>query len=131
MGSITDTPVICLATWVLKRPNLEELENWGISPGDLNSNIALPYKESSLPLRTEYSCLRCIIAESGMTQISDEAEIEKLVAEIIKNNPQQVAQFKAGKETVLMFFVGQLMKGTKGRANPDLAQKIIRKALAA
>jgi aspartyl-tRNA(Asn)/glutamyl-tRNA(Gln) amidotransferase subunit B len=70
-----------------------------------------------------------IIKEKGLTQISDEGELEKIIADVIKNNPKQVEQFKSGKETVIMFFVGQVMKATKGRAKPDAVQKLLRKAL--
>lgn len=70
-----------------------------------------------------------IIAEAGMTQINDEAELEKFVQEIIRNNPKQVEEYKKGKETVLTYFVGQLMKLTKGRANPALANKLLKEAL--
>jgi aspartyl-tRNA(Asn)/glutamyl-tRNA(Gln) amidotransferase subunit B len=70
-----------------------------------------------------------VIAESGMTQISDEGELQKIVQEVIKNNPKQVEQFKAGKETVIMFLVGQVMKASKGKANPNLATKLLKQEL--
>lgn len=70
-----------------------------------------------------------IIAESGMAQISDEGELQKIVVEVIANNPKQVEQFKAGKEAVMMFLVGQVMKATKGRAKPDKAQSLLRSTI--
>ncbi len=70
-----------------------------------------------------------VIAESGMTQISDETELKKIIQEIIKNNPKQVEQYKSGKTTIIGFFVGQVMKVTKGRANPGLANKLLKQAL--
>jgi len=70
-----------------------------------------------------------IIKEQGLTQISDESELKKIIEEIISNNPRQAAEFKAGKDSVIMFFVGQVMKASKGRAKPDVAQKLLRKAL--
>jgi aspartyl-tRNA(Asn)/glutamyl-tRNA(Gln) amidotransferase subunit B len=70
-----------------------------------------------------------IIAESGMTQISDEGEIVKIVKEVIKNNPGPVEQYKAGKKTTIGFLVGQVMKASKGRANPGLANKLLSKEL--
>ncbi len=66
-----------------------------------------------------------VIAESGMTQISDEGELQKIVQEVIKNNPKQVEEYKAGKETVMMFLVGQVMKASRGKANPELTSKIL------
>lgn len=70
-----------------------------------------------------------IVKESGLTQISDEGELVKIVREVIKNNPAQVEQFKSGKETVIMYLVGQVMKASKGRAKPDLVQKLLRENL--
>ena len=70
-----------------------------------------------------------VIAESGLTQISDEGELLKVAQEVVKDNPKQVEQYKAGKEAVMMFFVGQMMKATKGRANPEVAAALLKKAL--
>jgi len=70
-----------------------------------------------------------IIAESGMTQISDEGEMVKIVQEVIKNNPGPVEQYKGGKKGVIGFLVGQVMKASKGRANPGLANKLLTKEL--
>jgi aspartyl-tRNA(Asn)/glutamyl-tRNA(Gln) amidotransferase subunit B len=72
-----------------------------------------------------------IIAASGLTQISNESELIAVIQEIIKNNPKQVEQFKSGKEAVMMFFVGQVMKATKGRGNPELVNKLLRQELSA
>lgn len=66
-----------------------------------------------------------IVAEKGLSQISDSGEIENIIAQVIANNPQAVADFKAGKQQSLTFLVGQIMKATKGRANPGLANKIL------
>jgi len=70
-----------------------------------------------------------IISEQGLSQISDTQEIEKAVVEVINSNPQPVADFKAGKEPALKFLVGQVMKATKGRANPNLVNEELRKKL--
>lgn len=70
-----------------------------------------------------------VIAESGMTQISNEDELTKIVQEVIRSNPKQVEQYKAGKETVMMFLVGQVMKASKGKANPGLVAKLLTKSL--
>jgi len=71
-----------------------------------------------------------VVAESGMTQISDEGELVKVIEEVIKNNPKQVEQYKGGKTTVIAYFVGQVMKATKGRANPGLVNKLLTNVLA-
>jgi aspartyl-tRNA(Asn)/glutamyl-tRNA(Gln) amidotransferase subunit B len=66
-----------------------------------------------------------IIQEKGLVQISDEGELAKIVEEVIANNPQSVADYKAGKEKALGALVGQVMKATKGKANPQVANKLI------
>ena len=65
-----------------------------------------------------------IVKENGWAQISDEGEIKKIVCEIIDANPQSVADFKSGKDRALGFLVGQAMKATKGKANPQLLNKL-------
>lgn len=60
-----------------------------------------------------------IIESQGLKQVTDSGAIEKLVDEVIAANPEQVAQYRAGKEKVFAFFIGQAMKVSKGKANPD------------
>jgi aspartyl-tRNA(Asn)/glutamyl-tRNA(Gln) amidotransferase subunit B len=71
-----------------------------------------------------------IIKERGISQISDTQELEKIVAEVINSNIQPVADYRAGKETALKFLVGQVMKATKGRANPQVVNEVLKKKLA-
>jgi len=71
-----------------------------------------------------------IVAEHGLSQISDTRQIEDLITQVIRDNPQAVADFKAGKETAIKFLVGQVMKVTKGRANPKLVNELLKKKLA-
>jgi aspartyl-tRNA(Asn)/glutamyl-tRNA(Gln) amidotransferase subunit B len=70
-------------------------------------------------------------AERGLTQISDASAIEEVVRQVVANNTQAVVDFKAGKEQALTFLVGQVMKATKGRANPKLVNEILRGELEA
>ncbi len=70
-----------------------------------------------------------IIESRGLKQITDTGAIEALVDEVIANNPAQVEQFKAGKDKVLGFFVGQIMKETQGKANPGQVNELLRKKL--
>ncbi len=70
-----------------------------------------------------------IVKEKGLEQISDEGKLKEIISEIIKNNPKQVEQFKGGKTKVLGFFVGQVMKATKGQANPQLVNKLLQEML--
>ena len=62
-------------------------------------------------------------------QISDSSALEKIIAEVIAANPKQVEQYRSGKKTVLGFFVGQVMKATKGQANPQLVNELLSKRL--
>lgn len=66
-----------------------------------------------------------IVKEKGLVQISDEGELLKIVTEIIDNNQQSVEDFKAGKEKAIGFLVGQVMKATKGKANPPMVNKLL------
>ena len=70
-----------------------------------------------------------IIEKRGLVQISDSASIDKLVAEVIAANPAQVEQFRAGKQQVLGFLVGQIMKASRGKANPQQVNEALRKQL--
>ena len=71
-----------------------------------------------------------IIKERGLSQISDTGELEKIVAEVINSNIQPVADYRSGKETALKFLVGQVMKATRGRANPQLVNEVLKRKLA-
>ena len=99
-----------------------------VDTGKASRNVA---KEKLLPemIKTGASPTK-ILEEKGLGQISNEDELVNIAREIIKNNPKQVEQFKSGKEAVLMFFVGQVMKACKGRANPDILQKLLKEELA-
>ncbi|MBI5188835.1 MAG: Asp-tRNA(Asn)/Glu-tRNA(Gln) amidotransferase subunit GatB [Nitrospirae bacterium] len=70
-----------------------------------------------------------IVKEKGLIQITDESAIEKAVDEVISKNPKEVARFKAGEEKLMGFFVGQVMKLTKGKANPQMVNELLKKKL--
>jgi aspartyl-tRNA(Asn)/glutamyl-tRNA(Gln) amidotransferase subunit B len=70
-----------------------------------------------------------IVAEKGLLQISDESAIEKAVDEIIAKHQKEAERFRAGEEKLLGFIVGQVMKATKGKANPQMLNDLIRKKL--
>ena len=70
-----------------------------------------------------------VVAEQGMGQISDTAALEGMIAELVAANPGPAEEFRQGREKVLGFFVGQIMKQTKGQANPQLLNELLRKAL--
>jgi aspartyl-tRNA(Asn)/glutamyl-tRNA(Gln) amidotransferase subunit B len=72
-----------------------------------------------------------IVKEKGLVQITDESAIEKQIDEILAANPEQVAGYKSGKTKLIGFFVGEVMKATKGKASPAVANKILEKKLSA
>lgn len=72
---------------------------------------------------------RTIVEERGMTQISDREELENLVKEVVEENPKVVEDFRKGKEKAVGFLVGQVMRKTKGRANPQLVNELIMRRL--
>ncbi len=70
-----------------------------------------------------------VIAEKGLKQVSDSGAIEALVDDIIAANPAPAAEYRAGKEKLLGFFVGQVMKASKGKANPALVNRLLKQKL--
>jgi aspartyl-tRNA(Asn)/glutamyl-tRNA(Gln) amidotransferase subunit B len=70
-----------------------------------------------------------IIEKHDLAQVSDEGELEKIVQEVIKENPQPSEDYKKGKEASLQFLVGQAMRKTKGKANPKVVSELLRKKL--
>jgi aspartyl-tRNA(Asn)/glutamyl-tRNA(Gln) amidotransferase subunit B len=70
-----------------------------------------------------------IVAAEGLAQISDTSAIEQAAREVIAKNPDNVAKFRAGNEGVFKFFVGQVMRATRGQANPQAVNDILRKLL--
>ena len=70
-----------------------------------------------------------VVEEQGLAQVSDEGAIREDVQRVLDNHPDDVAQFRAGKKKVLGFLVGQVMKATKGKANPKLVNEILRDLL--
>ena len=70
-----------------------------------------------------------IIEEHGLVQLSDTGEIDSLIDEVIAANPDQLASYRSGKETLFGFFVGQVIKASKGKANPKLVNERLRAKL--
>ena len=71
-----------------------------------------------------------IIEDKGLKQVTDSGAIEAIVDEVIANNADQAGQYRSGKEQLLGFFVGQVMKASKGKANPAQVNKILKEKLA-
>ncbi|HLD16478.1 MAG TPA: Asp-tRNA(Asn)/Glu-tRNA(Gln) amidotransferase subunit GatB [Coxiellaceae bacterium] len=70
-----------------------------------------------------------IIEQEGLKQISDSGALEKIIDEVIANNPEQLAQYRSGKDKLFAFFVGQIMKATQGRANPQQVNDLLKSKL--
>jgi len=70
-----------------------------------------------------------IIKEKGLTQIVDETEIEKIIEEVINDNPKPIEDYKSGKETACQFLVGQIMAKSKGKANPQIVNRLLKEIL--
>jgi aspartyl-tRNA(Asn)/glutamyl-tRNA(Gln) amidotransferase subunit B len=70
-----------------------------------------------------------IITEKNLAQTSDAGELEKIVENILASNQQSVNDYKAGKENALKFLIGQVMKESKGKANPQVVEEILKKKL--
>jgi len=70
-----------------------------------------------------------IIEEKGLKQITDDKAIDQMVEAVLQANPSQVEEYKAGKEKVLGFLVGQVMKASKGKANPGAVNKILKEKM--
>ena len=95
---------------------------WLIKHGTISAKIAKDifpelFKTGASPKR--------LVEEKGLLQISDEHAILTIIDAVIRRHPKEVAEFKAGKEKLLGFFVGQIMKETKGKANPALLNKLL------
>jgi aspartyl-tRNA(Asn)/glutamyl-tRNA(Gln) amidotransferase subunit B len=105
--------------------NLAELLQL-IDRGTVSGKIAKTVFEQ---MYTSGKRAKTIVEEKGLVQVKDEGAIESVVEEILAENPMEVEQFRAGKEKLLGFFVGQIMRKTKGKANPKLVNEILLKKL--
>ena len=70
-----------------------------------------------------------VVEEKGLVQVSDTGEIDRVIDEVIAANPNQLEQYRGGKETLFGFFVGQVMKASKGKANPKIVNERLREKL--
>jgi aspartyl-tRNA(Asn)/glutamyl-tRNA(Gln) amidotransferase subunit B len=106
----------------LQLAELIQLVDKGVISGKIAKTVFKEMWETSKNAET-------IINDKGLIQVSDPKEIEKIVSEIIQANPDQVAEFKAGKTKVMAFFIGAIMKASKGKANPALVNEILNRKL--
>lgn len=97
-----------------------------LDKGTISSKIAKTVFEEMFATGKEPAA---IVEEKGLVQISDEGAIAAIVAEVIANNPQSVEDYKAGKVQAIGFLVGQVMKASKGKANPGVVNKLLKEQL--
>ena len=70
-----------------------------------------------------------IVEEKGLVQVSDPEAIEKAVDDVLAHHPEEVAAYRQGKTKLLGFFVGQVMKATRGKANPKIVNELLKQKL--
>lgn len=97
-----------------------------IADGTISGKIA---KDVLLDMFETGKAPRTIVEEKGLVQISDSSAIEAAAREVLAANPGPVAEYRGGKEKTFGFLVGQLMKATKGKANPQLANEVLKRVL--
>lgn len=105
--------------------NLAELITL-IDKGTISNNIG---KQIIIEMMKDGTMASSIVEKKGLSQISDEGAIKEIVQKIVDANPAQVEAYRNGKTNLLGFFVGQVMKETKGRANPKTVNDLMREIL--
>ena len=97
-----------------------------VDDGTINSSTA---KEVLAEMFVEGQSATAVVQARGLAQISDEGAITAVIAQIIADNPQQVAAYRGGKTKLMGWFVGQVMQATRGKANPALVNQLLEKQL--
>lgn len=107
-----------------KLAEMIHLQTEGVISGKIAKNLIIQLLEAPKTARE-------LVESLGLTQISDSSALEHMISEVLEQYPEQVAQFLAGKEKVLGFLVGQVMKASQGRAEPVQTNQLLRKLLQA
>jgi aspartyl-tRNA(Asn)/glutamyl-tRNA(Gln) amidotransferase subunit B len=97
-----------------------------IGKGELSGKLA---KEIFQKMYSTGDSARTITEREGLRQITDSSALEKIVDDVLAENAKQVDQYKAGKTTVLGFLVGQVMRASRGQANPAAVNDLLRAKL--
>lgn len=115
-----------------------EIESSPVSPRQLASLVKL-IKEGVISSKLAKEVLKdmlqsgkdpeVIVEEKGLRQVSDEGAIRSLIEDVLRENPKEVERYKSGEEKVFGFLVGQVMKKAKGKANPQLVNKLLKEML--
>ena len=109
----------------LAAENLGELLNL-IKAGTISANIA---KEVFDKMVENNESAKIIVEREKLVQVSDDSELEQIIQTVISENPNEVERYRRGAKNLFAFFMGQVMKKTKGKANPSVANNLLRKAL--
>ena len=99
----------------------------GLKKGTISGKIA---KKVFATMWTEGGKAEDIVKAQGLVQISDTGALQELVDKVVSENPKAVEDFKAGKKKAVGALVGQIMKATKGKANPKVINELLNKKLA-
>jgi len=116
---------LSIASWPVTAQSLAQLVQM-IDQGKISGKIAKTIFEAMLD--SDQSPQQ-IVSERGLEQVSDIGSIEASIQQVLAANPKQVAQFRSGNEKVFGFLVGQIMKATQGKANPQKVNEILREKL--
>jgi aspartyl-tRNA(Asn)/glutamyl-tRNA(Gln) amidotransferase subunit B len=97
-----------------------------INKGEISGKLA---KEILPKMFETGDSASAIMEREGLKQISDTGALEKIVNEVLAANPKQVDQYRSGKTVVLGFLVGQVMKASRGQANPGAVNEVLKRKL--
>ena len=97
-----------------------------ITSGKISGKIA---KDVFEKMQTGDKNPKVIVEKEGLTQESNPKELEKIIVAVLSKNQDKVTQYKSGKEKLFGYFVGEVMKASKGKANPKLVNEILKKKL--
>ena len=97
-----------------------------LEKGTISNNIA---KQLVVDILKSGDDAQELVEKKGLSVLSDASALEELARKVVAANPEQVAAYKGGRDKLFGFFVGQIMKETKGRANPQMLNEILKKEL--
>ena len=99
-----------------------------VAAGDISGKIA---KDIFPEMLETGKAAAAIVEEKGLKQVSDSGELQAVLEKIFADNPGEVEAYRGGKKKLMGFFVGQVMKATKGQANPQTVNELVNKLLGA
>jgi aspartyl-tRNA(Asn)/glutamyl-tRNA(Gln) amidotransferase subunit B len=133
-AKLSDVPAKTVANWLINEPSTDIRSEVGaiadvvrlVHDGDIS---ALAGKDVLAEIRVSGRTAADVVEEKGLKQVSDASELGGIVDEVLAENPGPAEQFRGGKEGIIGFLVGQVMKKTGGSANPKVAQELLRERL--